>query len=145
MPINAYSNDLDNKKSQDDVNSDVYMSNTDWYNKPSNYGELVSWYQALEDAYPQYIEVFKANEMYGTGQATGGYDLYYVRITNESSGFHKPEVLFLGNPHGDETVGTISMYWFLDWFTRKALTDEPCAEFSKEWLQWLVDTSRDLF
>ena len=79
----------------------------DWYNKPTSYSQLVSWYQALEILYPGYIEVFKANELYGTGTITGGYDDYFVRITNESLGFHKPEVLFLGSPHGDETAGTI--------------------------------------
>ena len=64
-----------------------------WYYKPNDYAELVSWYLALEANYSEYIEVFKGNELYGTNQATGGYDLYYVRITNESNGFHKPEIL----------------------------------------------------
>ena len=95
-----------------------------WYYKPSNYSELVSWYQSLEADYPNYIEVFKANELYGTGTITGGYDDYYVRITNESNGFHKPEVLFLGSPHGDETAGTIGMYWFADWMMRHAFEPE---------------------
>ena len=111
---------------------------TDWYYKPSNYSELVSWYLELESQYPNYIEVFKANELYNTGNITGGYDAYYVRITNESLGFHKPEVLFLGSPHGDETVGTIGMYWFADWLTRYAFHpdyDNP----QREWLKWLID------
>ena len=77
------------------------------YKKAGSYSELVNWYKELESQYPNYIEVFKANELYGTGTVEGGYDCYYVRITNESLGFHKPEVLFLGGPHGDETVGTI--------------------------------------
>ena len=62
---------------------DSGANDPDWYNKPSNYAQLVQWYQDLEEQYPDYIEVFKANELYGTGQATGGYDLYYVRISNE--------------------------------------------------------------
>ena len=33
--------------------------------------------------FSEYLEVFKANELYGTGQATGGYDLYYSQIKNE--------------------------------------------------------------
>ncbi|GAG68317.1 unnamed protein product [marine sediment metagenome] len=45
---------------------------TDWYYKPSNYAELVGWYQNLESLYPGYLEVFKANELYGTGTVTGG-------------------------------------------------------------------------
>ena len=109
-----------------------------WYYKPSNYSELVSWYQSLEADYPNYIEVFKANELYGTGTITGGYDDYYVRITNESNGFHKPEVLFLGSPHGDETAGTIGMYWFADWMMRHAFEPEYMDSLSK-WLRWLLD------
>ena len=141
----SYSNNLTDQHKLDeknDVNS--LPKNADWYYKPESYDQLVGWYQDLEANFSNFIEVFKANEMYGTGQATGGYDLYYVRITNESTGFHKPEVLFLGGPHGDETVGTIGMYWFLDWFTRKAFTDEPCEEYSKEWLNWLVD-NREIY
>jgi hypothetical protein len=115
-----------------------------WYTKPSNYAQLVSWYQALESAYPNYLEVFKANQLYGTGTVTGGYDLYYVRITNENLGLHKPEILFLGSPHGDETVGTIGMYWFTDWLMRMAFTDEPCQEYSKDYLRWLID-NREIY
>ncbi|HHH80353.1 MAG TPA: hypothetical protein ENL13_05570, partial [Thermoplasmatales archaeon] len=111
----------------------------DWYAKPSSYAELVNWYQTLENEYPNYLEVFKANELYGTGTAEGGYDLYYVRITNESLGLHKPEVLFLGSPHGDETVGTIGLYWFTDWLMRMAFTNEPCPDYDKKWLRWLID------
>jgi hypothetical protein len=36
------------------------------------------------------------------------------------------------------------MYWFLDWFTRKAFTNEPSPEFSKDWLNWLVD-NREIY
>ncbi|HDM67068.1 MAG TPA: PKD domain-containing protein, partial [Thermoplasmatales archaeon] len=119
-------------------------TNIDWYTKPSSYKELVEWYKTLEELYPGYIEVFKANELYNTGKVAGGYDLYYVRITNESRGLHKPEVLFLGSPHGDETTGTIGLYWFTNWFLRKALTDEPCKEYSKSWLKWLLD-NREIY
>ena len=117
---------------------------TPWYYKPSSYAELVGWYQALEVNYSNYLEIFKANDLYGTGQATGGYDLYYVRITNESSGFHKPEVLMLGGPHGDETAGTVGLYWFTDWLMRMAYTNETTAEYSEDWLRWLVD-NREIY
>ena len=104
----------------------------------------MSWYQSLESNYSNHIEVFKANQLYGTGNITGGYDDYYVRITNESRGLHKPEVLFLGSPHGDETAGTISMFWFTEWLMRKALTDEPCSDYSKDWLHWLLN-NREIY
>jgi len=112
-----------------DGNAGAYGS---WYQKPDSYDQLVSWYRSLEEKYPDYIEVFRANELYNTGKA-GDYDIYYVRITNESSGFHKPEVLFLGSPHGDETAGTVGMYWFADWLMRNAF------EKNNDWLKWLVD------
>lgn len=151
LPTYAYSQN--NGIIQDENNDSIFRSSNDidpsaqdndWYYKPNSYNELVSWYQDLEDRYPDYIHVFKANELYNTGQAVGGYDLYYVRITNESHGFHKPEVFFSGGPHGDETVGAIGMYWFLEWFTRKALTDEPSQEYSKDWLNWILD-NREIY
>jgi len=116
----------------------------DWYNKPTNYAQLVSWYQTLESTYPNYLEIFKANELYGTGTVTGGYDLYYVRITNEALGLHKPEVLFLGGPHGDETVGTIGMYWFTEWLMRMAFTEESSNEYSEDYLKWILD-NREIY
>jgi len=116
----------------------------DWYSKPTSYAQLVSWYQTLESAYPNYLEVFKANELYNTGTVTGGYDLYYVRITNENLGLHKPEVLFLGGPHGDETVGTIGMYWFTDWIMRMVFTEESSNEYSKDYLKWILD-NREIY
>ena len=113
---------------------------TSWYKKPQSYEELVEWYRQLEKKYPEYIEVFKANELYGI-EGDGGYDDYYVRITNESLGFHKPEVLFLGSPHGDETVGTICMYWFADWLMRSAFEEKNAKT---KWLRWLLD-NREIY
>jgi hypothetical protein len=115
-----------------------------WYNKPTNYSELVSWYISLESEYPDYLEVFKANELYNTGKVTGGYDIYFVRITNEDLGLHKPEVLLVGGPHGNENVGHIGLYWFTDWLMRMAYTNEPCEEYSKEWLKWIID-NREIY
>ncbi len=114
------------------------LSAGSWYAKPDSYNQLVEWYKNLEEEYPEYIEVFKTNELYNTGKA-GDYDIYYVRITNESSGFHKPEVLFLGSPHGDETAGTVSMYWFADWLMRHAFGENDNA-----WLKYLID-NREIY
>ncbi len=116
----------------------------DWYNKPANYAELVSWYEELESEYPQYLKLYKANDLYNTGTVAGDYDLYYLRITNENLGLDKPEVLFCGSPHGDETAGTIGMYWFTDWLFRIAFTDETHDEFTKDYLQWILD-NREIY
>ncbi len=114
------------------------------YTAANSYNELVGWYKNLESEYPNYIEVFKANEIYNLGKIKGGYDAWYVRITNESLGLKKPEVLYLGSPHGDETVGTNLLYWFTDWLMRMAFTSEPCPDYSKEWLRWLID-NREIY
>ena len=58
-----------------------------WYTKTQSYDELINQYLTLEQEYPEYVEVFKANELYDTGVVPEDYDLYYVRITNESLGF----------------------------------------------------------
>jgi len=146
-PVSAYSHEMQKQTTNtqiDQKTDNLATISLNWYSKPTSYAQLVSWYQALEALYPNYLEVFKANELYHTGVATGGYDLYYVRITNESRGFHKPEVLFLGGPHGDETVGTIGLYWFTDWLMRMAFTNEPCQNYSKDWLRWLID-NREIY
>ena len=153
IPTNAYSEGLKNQpdNSQElEIESDlIYInalrSSSDWYYKPSSYAEMLGWYENLEDIYPDYIEIIKANELYNTGITYGGYDVNYVRITNESLGLHKPEVLFLGSPHGDEVAGTIGLYWFADWLMRMAFTDEQSVEgYSKEWLRWLID-NREIY
>jgi hypothetical protein len=148
----AYSNELNNQpdpnldsEKQDEEYERAIQMGADWYYKPNSYAQLVGWYEDLEDTYPDYIEVFKANELYKTGTTGGGYDAYYVRITNESLGLLKPEVLFLGSPHGDEVAGTIGLYWFADWLMRMAFTEEiPTEEYSKEWLRWLID-NREIY
>jgi len=148
IPAAGYSigmNVENDKMMSKEINQIVNTLGPDWYHKPSSYAELVSWYEALEDDYPDYLEVFKANELYDTGTVAGGYDLYYARITNESLGLHKPEVLFLGSPHGDETVGTIGLYWFTNWLMRMAFTEEqPVEDYSKDWLRWLID-NREIY
>ena len=74
ISVAAYSHELQNQKDatfdidqQDQLYEHAMRMGTDWYYKPSSYAELVSWYQELEEDYPDYIEVFKANEMYDTG------------------------------------------------------------------------------
>ena len=107
-----------------------------WYHKADTYGELVSWYLMLEENYSDYVEVFKANELYNTGAVPDqNYDLYYVRVTNESLGFHKPEVLFVGGTHGNETVNINCLYWAIDWMLRNS---------NDTWIKWLLD-NREIY
>ena len=90
LPAKGYSEDMKNKSTvltQADRDNGTLPLGPDWYHKATSYAQLVSWYQALEQNYSNYLEVFKANQLYGTGTITGGYDDYYVRITNESTRF----------------------------------------------------------
>lgn len=117
------------------------------YTKPTDYAQLVSWYTTLEGKYPNYLEVIKTNSLYSTGtipkSGGGSYDHYTVRLTNESLGLHKPECLFNGAPHGDETVGTISQYWFCDWLLRNAF-DPQYASSMTGYLRWILD-NREIY
>jgi hypothetical protein len=143
----AYSNEMLEESKEQIVTEEKIIDITkapEWYEKPDSYAELVSWYIALESDYPDYLEVFKANELYETGEVAGRYDCYYVRITNEDLGLHKPEVLFLGSPHGDEVAGGIGLFWFTDWLMRMAFEDEKNDEFSKDYLQWIID-NREIY
>ena len=113
------------------------------YTKATNYEQLVNWYTALENQYPNYLKVWKANQDYGyplIGNRSGGagYDYWMVRLTNESRAYQKPEVLFIGNPHGDETAGPEGQYWFCSWILRNALTDTYNTT-EDDWLNWLLD------
>ncbi|HWR27515.1 MAG TPA: DUF2341 domain-containing protein, partial [Candidatus Thermoplasmatota archaeon] len=68
---------------------------------------------------------------------------YYVRITNESLGLHKPEVLFQADIHGDEKVGAYGAYWFTDWLLRHAYHPDY-QDAQSEWLRWLLD-NREIY
>jgi len=147
LPVSAYSENMDltnRPLTQEDQTRTTAPLSSDWYHVPANIAQLVSWYQALADQYPDYISLIKMNEVYGTGTITGGYDDYYVRITNINTGLNKPEVLFCGNPHGDENQGTVGNYWFTDWLMRMAFTDQPSPDYSKAWLRWLID-NREIY
>jgi len=113
------------------------------YHKATNYMQLVNWYKALEAQYPNYLKVWKANNDYSAGQIanrSGGaaYDYWMVRLTNESRSGPKPEVLFVGAPHGDETVGPNGQYWFCNWILRMALNSSYDSG-EDDWLNWILD------
>ena len=113
------------------------------YRAPADYDELVSWWQSLAAAYPNYVSMFQANTFYGKGQvpsssAHPAYDLWYVLVTNHSLPLDRPEVYFTGNPHGDEVTGPIGAYWFVHWWLRYALTTDYESAWDP-WLNYLLD------
>jgi len=73
-----------------------------------DYDGIVSELEALAAAHPERTELFTAQERYGLPPVLdGGKELfhYILRITNESTGFDKAELLLVGGQHGDEIVG----------------------------------------
>ncbi|MEL7451201.1 MAG: M14 family zinc carboxypeptidase [Pseudomonadota bacterium] len=73
----------------------------------STYQTMIADLEALEAAYPQLAELSTAQDMFGLPLDGFSDDLsqYILRITNESTGFDKPEVLLVHVQHGDEVVG----------------------------------------
>lgn len=119
------------------------------YTTPPNYDALVAWWQQLEVQYPNYLYTWSPNQAYALGQVPSSsphppYDLYMVRLTNETLGFHKPEVFFMGNPHGDEKAGPIGAYWFVHWLLRHAFNDSWNTPHD-DWLRWLLDNREVYF
>jgi len=113
------------------------------YTVPTDYDTFVQWWQDLETQYPGYLQMLSPNQAYGLGQVPSStahlpYDLWMVRLTNESVAGPKPEAFFMGNPHGDERAGPIGAYWFVDWILRHATNDSWNTPYD-DWLNWLLD------
>ena len=72
-----------------------------------DYAGVVAELEALAAAYPELVELDTAQELYGLPTVSDGDDelpVYILRITNESLGFDKPELLLVGVQHGNEVV-----------------------------------------
>ena len=104
-----------------------------------NYTTLVSDMQALNSTYPSIFELYTAQALFGLPNVSYGsenYKTWIIRITNESTGFNKPEVLFIGGHHGDETVGVEAAYYYAELLCTKYATDS--------WIKYLVD-NREIY
>ncbi|MEX2716937.1 MAG: M14 family zinc carboxypeptidase, partial [Candidatus Sigynarchaeota archaeon] len=115
----------------------------------TDYAGMVTKMTQLATTYPNYAELIDLNTLYGvpliprTGGGTG-YTMYVLRITNESLGLKKPEVLLQGGIHGDEFTTPSVLIWFADWFLRYSVGytgggDTNYIGFEKEYLQWLLN------
>ena len=104
-----------------------------------NYTTLVSDMQALNSTYPNTFELYTAQALFGLPNVSYGsenYKTWIIRITNESTGFNKPEVLFIGGHHGDETVSVEAAYYYAELLCTKYATDP--------WIKYLVD-NREIY
>jgi hypothetical protein len=69
----------------------------DW-NHYHNYSEVVTILLALNETYPNVVDVFSI------GKSIRGLDIYCLRLTNKSNSTPKPEVFFVGYHHAREPI-----------------------------------------
>ncbi|MCK5559913.1 MAG: hypothetical protein KAJ51_04945, partial [Thermoplasmata archaeon] len=79
-----------------------------------NYSTLVSGLQQLNTTYPDLLEVFTTQDLFGLPDCVGGYKIWLARITNEKLGYNKPEVLFIGGHHGNEDISIETPYYLIE-------------------------------
>jgi len=80
-----------------------------------NYSTLVTDLEYLSDTYPNLIELTTAQDQFGLADCSGGYKIWIIRITNESSGFNKPEIFFVGGHHGNEPISIEAPYYLIEY------------------------------
>lgn len=88
----------------------------------------------LDNTFPSIVELSTFQSAFGLAQVPDGgdmYDIHFVRITNESTGLNKPEVLIMGGQHGDEKSGTESVYYLAETLANQYGTNDLVT--------WLVD------
>ncbi|RKX52441.1 MAG: hypothetical protein DRP25_02310 [Thermotoga sp.] len=111
----------------DDSNKDGEGS----YKYHTSYESLVADMQNLNNNYPDIFELYTAQDAFGLPDVTSGsetYKTWIIRITNESTGFNKPEVLFIGGHHGDEPVGVEAAYYLAEWLAEH-YDDDPFVHY----------------
>lgn len=84
--------------------------------KYHSYGDVVKQLHALEEAHPDLVRVYSAQDEYGVASAGDCRDdagdttpckQWFIRITDETTladDPNRPQVFFSGNLHGDEQV-----------------------------------------
>lgn len=83
-----------------------------------NYSELVDDLKNLNTTYPGLIELYNAQNKYGLPDCKNGYKIWFVRITNESLSFNKPEVFFVGGHHGNEPISIEAPYYLIEFLLK---------------------------
>ena len=101
------------------------------YQYHTSYESLVADMQNLNNNYPDIFELYTAQDAFGLPDVTSGlerYKTWIIRITNESTGFNKPEVLFIGGHHGDEPVSVEAAYYLAEWLAEH-YDDDPFVHY----------------
>jgi hypothetical protein len=81
----------------------------------NDYQDLIMEMTALNESFPALTDVYSLNTKYNHSLTIGGKEIWCIRITNENTGFNKPEVLFIGGHHGNELVGVENAFWYAHW------------------------------
>ncbi|MBD3185350.1 hypothetical protein GF325_00870, partial [Candidatus Bathyarchaeota archaeon] len=118
----------------------------------TDYNGIISHLSNLASTYPNYAELINLNSKYGIPDIPGyyeNYNMYVLRMTNESTGFKKPEVFLQGGIHGDEFTSPSAYTWFCDWFLRYSVGyldggDPDYNGFEKDYFQWLLN-NREIY
>ncbi|MFX0035977.1 MAG: M14 family zinc carboxypeptidase [Candidatus Hermodarchaeota archaeon] len=79
------------------------------------YTVLLKDLKELNETFPEQTELFSLNTKFGYSPTVKGHEIWCLRITNESSGFNKPEVLYIGSHHGNEIVSVETAFWYGHW------------------------------
>jgi len=88
----------------------------------SNYTEIVTILLALNETYPDIVDVFSI------GESWLNRDIYCVRLTNESDQKTKPEILFVGYHHAREPITAELSLYFAVYAATNYGTNQTVAE-----------------
>ncbi|MFX0182439.1 MAG: M14 family zinc carboxypeptidase [Candidatus Hodarchaeota archaeon] len=99
------------KSSLENFSGDYYFHNT--------YEELTTDLIELNETFPMLVELFSLNKEFNHPLTLNGHDIWCLRITNELTGFNKPEVLYIGCHHGNEIVTVETAFWYGHWLLDK--------------------------
>ncbi len=102
-----------------------------------DYQSVVDGLESMNDEHPSIVEITTAQEEYGIPDCAEGYEVHILRITNESTLTpERPEILFLGGIHGDETISVTAAMGLARFLVESYSHDE--------YVRFLVD-SREIY
>ena len=105
-----------------------------------NYTEMVTILLALNETYPDVIDVFSI------GKSWRSRDIYCVRLTNESDEKPKPEVFFVGYHHAREPITSeLPLYFVVDAATNFGLNETVTELINKSEIYVVVALNVDGF
>jgi len=105
-----------------------------------NYTEVVTILLALNETYPNVVDVFSI------GKSWGNRDIYCVRLTNESDQKPKPEVLFVGYHHAREQISSeLPLYFVVHAATSFGLNETVTELINKSEIYVVVALNVDGF